>query len=90
MDDATLKKTPYELFAAEVESEIPGLIEKLEAGRRVILVKDDALGDDLTIERFAIIGRIVKICQAYKATVVFNVNVGSILWMSPPKDNIGT
>ena len=90
MDDETLRKTRYELLAAEVESEIPGLIEKLEAGRRVILVKYDALGDDLTVECLALVGRIVKICEAYKATVVFNVHVGSILWMSRPEDNTGT
>jgi hypothetical protein len=90
MDDETLKKTRYELLVAEVESEIPGFIEKLKAGKRVILCKHDALGDDLTIERLAFIGRIVKVCEVYGAIVVFNVHIDSVLSMSRPQDNTGS
>lgn len=43
------------------------MIEKLEEGRRVILAKDDALGDDLSVERLALVGRIVKIPKAWIA-----------------------
>ena len=67
-----LKNLKFEVLKAEVNIAFREIIERLEEGKRLILIAEDLLAGELNSERLREMGALVKVCGLYGATVIFS------------------